>query len=189
MRRTAAVNSVMWDVQALCQAVRARLADLDVLAEAITDPRVARRVLIDQAVDLRRSLLDLAEQARRTPGGPGWSQPTARRDDLHQQVLFAAFEAMLQVTTAGCVLAAVLQASADAVRPLAQALVGQADMDEVPERSVTACRYYLLLADRCAGTMDANNGWKSPAGRRAPGRRTPRPAGRPKRGRRRPPLW
>lgn len=60
------LESGTWNAHAHRQAVRARLADVEVLAEATTDPWVDRRVVIDQAVDLCRALLDQAEQARRT---------------------------------------------------------------------------------------------------------------------------
>lgn len=154
------LESLTWEVRAHRRLVRARLADLDVLAEAITDPRVARRVLIDQAVDLRRSLLAQAEQARRIPDVPRWSQPKAspRRDDEQEQVALAALETVPQPSTAGPGLVVTLQASADAVRPLAEALVDQAGMDEVAERSVTACRYYLVLTDMLATTVHATSG-------------------------------
>lgn len=81
------------DVQAHCHAVRARLADLDVLAEAITDPRVDRRVVIDQGADLRRSLLREAEQAHRAFGSPGSTQRRPPCGDGHRQVPLGALEA------------------------------------------------------------------------------------------------
>ncbi|MBA2694680.1 MAG: hypothetical protein H0U62_02250 [Actinobacteria bacterium] len=70
------------------QAVQVRLADVDALAEATTDPWVGRRVVIDQAGDLRQALLDQAEQARRTCGSPGSTQRRLRRDDGHRQVFW-----------------------------------------------------------------------------------------------------
>ncbi len=143
-----------WDVRALCQAVRARLADVDALAEAITDPRVDRRVVIDQAVDLRRSLLRGAEQARQTSGCPGSTQRRPRLQHGHGPVFLAALKAVPQARTVGAVLTAALDASAAAVRPLAEALVGQADLGDVAERSVATCRRFLVLADLLATTVD-----------------------------------
>jgi len=136
------LESGTWDAHAHCQAVRARLADVDALAETITDPRVDRRVVIDQAVDLRRSLLRGAEQARQTSGCPG-STRRPRLQHGHRQVFLAALEAVPRARTTGAMLTAALDASAGAVRPLAGALVDQAGIGDVAERSVAACRRFL----------------------------------------------
>lgn len=84
----AALESGTWDAHAHRQAVRARLADVEVLAEATTDPWVGRRVVIDQAVDLRRALLDQAEQVRQVPGSPASTHRRPRRDDGHRRVFW-----------------------------------------------------------------------------------------------------
>ncbi len=148
------LESLTWDAQAQLLAVRARLADVNVLAEAMTDPRVGRRVVIDQAVDLRRSLLDQAEQARRTLGGRGSTQRRLRRDDRHEQATLATRETLPQAHTVDAVLTAALTASAGAARPLAVALVDQADLEEVGVRSVATCRRFLFLADHLITRTD-----------------------------------
>jgi len=149
-----ALESVTRDVQAHSKAVLARLADLDALAQAITDPFVARRVVIDQAVDLRRSLLDQAERTRRAMGNPGSTQPGLRRDDTHEQTTLAALEAVPKARTARAVLAAALGTSAGAARPLAEALADQPDLGDVAQRSVATCWRILLLAEQLAATVD-----------------------------------
>lgn len=153
-RLPAALEAVTWDLHAHRQAVRARLADVEVLAEAITDPFVDRRVVIDQAVDLRRSLRGQAEQARQSFGSPGSTQRMRRGDDGHGQVTLAALEAAPQARTTRAVLAAALDASAGVVRPLAVALVGEADLQDVAERSVATCRRFLILADHLITTVE-----------------------------------
>ena len=183
VRRPVDLESLTRGAQAQLLAVRARLADVAVLAEAMTDPWVGRRVVIDQAVDLRRSLLGQAEQASRALGGPGWSPPRSRNDGAHEQVA----PAVLQARTGGAVLLAALAAASGAVRPLAEALVDQADINEVADRAKSSGRrntlsvevWHVLSSHGPGGWSSAAGcGSGAPAGDAVPGQAAAVPGGR-----------
>lgn len=134
--------------------VRASGSDLTVLQALIVCDPVGRRVLIDQAVDLRRSLLGdsvhvdqlltgllAAEQALldgHRPCHEGTQDPSV--------VVGAA-------TSGAAAMVGGLDAAARALGPLAQSLVDEPDLPATAHLSGQACRRHLVSARRAAGEL------------------------------------
>lgn len=136
------------------QRVYARGSDLTVLQALIVCDPAGRRVLIDQAVDLRRCLL---------------------RDSVHVDLLLtglpAAEQALLDghrpchegtqdppvvvaaATSGAATMVGPLDAAARALGPLARSLVDEPDLPATAHLSGQACRRHLVIARRGAGEL------------------------------------